>query len=522
VSGGAAFGVRNFWQSHPAQLDVRGAGGDEAEVTMWLWSPEAPPMDLRPYHDGMGEDTYAKQLDALEITYEDYEPGFNTPHGIARTSELMLWALAATPARERLVELAEAVRAPGMVVCRPEYYHSIGLFGACWGLPDRSNRRAAHIEDELDFYFDYYRKQVEQRHWYGFWNFGDVRHTYDADRHVWRYDVGGYAWDNSELSPDLWLWYSFLRTGRAEIFRMAEAMTRHTGEVDVYHLGRFRGLGSRHNVQHWGDSAKQVRISTAVYRRFYYYLTADERVGDLMHELLDCDERVAQIQPGRKVTRGGIDKRWPGNISFGTDWCSFAAAWLTEWERTGDTKWRDKILAGMKSIGEMPNGWFNSGGGYDPATGKLYPHNDRASASHLNAVFGAVEISAELLQLLDAPEYEKAWLQYCEVYNADPEEQRRLMGKTFQNGTLRQGHSRLTAYAAMRKKDPKLAARAWKEFRARGGEGDRNGELTTRRIEGPAVLNPIDEAAHVSTNGTAQFGLAAIQCLAWAGAALKD
>ncbi|HWA86201.1 MAG TPA: Tat pathway signal sequence domain protein, partial [Opitutus sp.] len=310
VSGGVAFGLRNFWQSHPAQLDVRGAGGDEAEVTMWLWSPEAPAMDLRAYHDDLGEDTYAKQLDALEITYEDYEPGFNTPHGIARTSELMLWALATTPARERTIELAAAVRAPAVIVCRPEYYHSIGLFGTCWGLPDRSTPAKAHIEDDLDFYFDFYRKQIEQRHWYGFWNFGDVRHTYDADRHVWRYDVGGFAWDNSELSPDLWLWYSFLRTGRPDVFRVAEAMTRHTGEVDVYHLGRFRGLGSRHNVQHWGDSAKQVRISTAVYRRFYYYLTADERVGDLMHELLDCDERVAAIPPGRKIGRAEGDKRW--------------------------------------------------------------------------------------------------------------------------------------------------------------------------------------------------------------------
>jgi len=27
--------------------------------------------------------------------------------------------------------------------------------------------------------------------WYGFWNFGDVMHTYDSYRHVWRYDVGG-------------------------------------------------------------------------------------------------------------------------------------------------------------------------------------------------------------------------------------------------------------------------------------------------------------------------------------------
>jgi hypothetical protein len=24
-------------------------------------------------------------------------------------------------------------------------------------------------------------------------------HTYDQTRHTWRYDVGGYAWDNGEL-----------------------------------------------------------------------------------------------------------------------------------------------------------------------------------------------------------------------------------------------------------------------------------------------------------------------------------
>ena len=56
---------------------------------------------------------------------------------------------------------------------------------------------------------------MEQRRWYGFWDYGDVMHTYDPTRHAWRYDVGGFAWDNTELMPDLWLWYSFLRTGRA-------------------------------------------------------------------------------------------------------------------------------------------------------------------------------------------------------------------------------------------------------------------------------------------------------------------
>ena len=50
---------------------------------------------------------------------------------------------------------------------------------------------------------------------------------------------------NTELVPKIWLWFTFLRTGLPDVFRLAEAMTRNTGEVDVYHLGRFMGLGSR-------------------------------------------------------------------------------------------------------------------------------------------------------------------------------------------------------------------------------------------------------------------------------------
>lgn len=110
-------------------------------------------------------------------------------------------------------------------------------------------------------------------------------HAYDPVRHTWRYDIGGFAWDNTELASNMWLWYNFLRTGRADIWRMAEAMTRHTAEVDVYHIGPNAGLGSRHNVSHWGCGAKEARISQAAWNRFYYYLTTDDRCGDLMTEV---------------------------------------------------------------------------------------------------------------------------------------------------------------------------------------------------------------------------------------------
>lgn len=522
-SGGVAFGIRNFWQSHPAQLDIRNATSAVAEVTLWLWAPEAGAMDLRFYHDGLGQDTHDKQLQGLEITYEDYEPGFGTARGVARTSELMLWGLSATPDREQFVRLADALQRPAVLVATPQTLHEAGVFGHSFSLPDRSTPQHARLEDKLDWLFDFYSRQQEQRSWYGFWNYGDVMHTYDADRHVWRYDIGGYAWDNSELSTDIWLWLYFLRTGRADVFRFAEAMTRHTGEVDVHHLGRFAPLGSRHNVMHWGCSAKQLRISTALNRRYYYYLTGDERVGDLMREQVEAAHALRTIEPTRKlpserdrrrVERDG-DHAWLG---FGTDWGSVAGAWLTEWERTGDRRMRERLVNSMRTIAAQPKGFFTGAGRMNLNTGAFDIREDpTVSISHLSAAFGLPEVCAELVELLPVPEFERAWVQYCELYNAPAAEKQRVLGGGGDPPNLVQGHARLTAYAAYRKRDQQLAKRAWREFMSgsAGYASDRSFE--SRRIEGPAVLNPVDEAAWVSTNSTAQWGLALMECLAYAG-----
>ncbi len=526
--GGAAFGIRNFWQSHPAQLDIRGATGDAAEVTAWLWAPEASPMDLRGYHDGMGQDTYEKQYNGgLEITYEDYEPGFDTPEGVARTSELFIWAVEATPSRERLVALAQAVREPGVLCASPAHMHGCGVFGGLWTPADRSTPERAALEDKLDAFFDYYLTQQEQHRWYGFWDYGDVMHTYDADRHVWRYDVGGFSWDNSELSTDIWLWLHFLKSGRADVFRFAEAMTRHTGEVDVHHLGRFAPLGSRHNVLHWGCSAKQLRIATATNRRYYYYLTADERVGDLMREQIEAGRALLRIPPGRKLAsateQGDLDRGASTDVTrvgvgFGTDWGSIAAAWLTEWERTGDPVMLNRLREGMRTIGAQPKGFFSAGATINLETGAFHVvEHERIGVSHLSAVFGLVEICAELIELIDVPAFKRAWLEYCEVYNASPEVQKARVGEAFENRTLRQGHARLTAYAARVGNKPELAARAWGEFFSGRGAYARGPLPEPIHLAGPEVLRPVDEIPSVSTNSTAQWGLSAIQCLALIG-----
>ncbi len=523
VGGGLAVGLTGFWQSHPTGIDVSDAASDVATLTVWLWSPDAAPMDLRFYHGGLGQQDHADQLDALDITYEDYEPGFGSAHGIGRTHELTVTPYPATPPVAELARLARGTATRPQLVPTPEALHAARVLGD-WDLPDRSTPERAELEDRLDFLLDFYVGQVDQRSWYGFWHFGDVMHAYDRDRHTWRYDVGGYAWDNSELSPDLWLWTSFMRTGRADVFRLAERMTRHTGDVDVYHLGPWKGLGSRHNVQHWGCSAKQLRISTPAYRRPCYFLTGDEHTRDLMLELRDSDATFLALDPTRKVRPDAATyapQRGALAVGLGTDWSALAATWLADWELTGDERSRDRLLGTMADIGALPQGFFTGEALYDLDTGRLDTTRDRVTVSHLSAVFGLVEICSELVDLVDdgdveAPGFRDAWLQYCRLYLAEPAEQEAELGTVLTGTNLEQAHSRLAAYAAHRLGDDALADRAWRAY-FRGGEFMGDDAFTAVRISPPEVLSPVDEARTLSTNDAAQCGLATIQNLALIG-----
>ncbi|HVW20313.1 MAG TPA: Tat pathway signal sequence domain protein [Opitutaceae bacterium] len=513
VSGGLAVSVRNFWQSYPAALEVSRAASPEAELTAWLWSPDAPAMDLRHY------DIKAHGLDAV---YEDVQPGFSTATGVARTSELTLFATPGVPSREQAVAMAAQGAAPAVLVCSPEYLHSTGVFGL-WSLPDRSTPLKRAVEDDLNDAIALYEKAIDQRHWYGFWYFGNLMHSYDPVRHVWRYDLGGMAWDNTELASDMWLWYSFLRTGRADIYRMAEAETRNTSEVDVYHLGRFAGLGSRHNVVPWGCGAKEARISQAAWKRFYYYLSTDERVGDCMREVANADYKAVEYDPMRLAQpENAREKQYPGRVRGGPDWLAFIGNWMTEWERTGDTRWRDKIYAGMDSLSAMPYG-FRSGRnlvyGYDAKTGKLYQVSDELGDYNLTTIQGGAEVVFELNGLIDNPGWQKTWLQYCRLEDAPAE----VMAKDRQSGTegadaryagSEQGGARLAAYAYYKTRDAAFARHAIDSLFS-GFGGIRPGMYATHRVAGPEVLNPVDEAnANVGTNGVAQSSLEAIEVLA--------
>ncbi|KAM5383423.1 hypothetical protein ACJZ2D_002116 [Fusarium nematophilum] len=533
TKGGLAVGLRDFWKRHPTGFDISGAASDTGSITLWLYSPAAEPLDLRPFHDGLGQETYKDQLDALEITYEDWEEGFDTPYGIARTSEAYLIAFDQTPSQETLASFIEQVNNPPVLLPETNYIRDTKAIGTYWAPVDATSEASQTLEKHLDFLAKFYQSEVEHRRWYGFLDYGDFMHTYDVDRHVWRYDVGGYAWDNSELSPDLFFWQYFLRTGREDIYRFAEALTRHTGEVDVYHLGNWKGLGTRHGVQHWGDSAKQARISQPQYRKYFFYLSGgDERIGELFEELLDTDKTYGILDPVRKVRTDGWKPSPNATVAFGlgTDWGALAGGWLIDWERRGP-RWeesKEKLTKTVQGISKLKNGFVTGSGLYDLQEWTLGPppadldNEGLVSVSHLSAVFGLPEVVSELIEYYgeDLPKgFKQAWLDYCYYFNAGDAEQKSRYGVGFGRLNLYQGHSRLTAYAGRELKNSTLADRAWTEFFNTDGF-KATAPWATTPIEKNYGLVPGNEATWVSTNDVAQYGLAVIQNLALARAGL--
>ena len=443
TSRGIGIGLKDFWQSYPSTIEINKARSSEAELTIWLWSPESESMNLCHY------DTIAHNLNA---SYEDVQKGMSTPYGIARTNEISLMAFDKHPGRKNLSEAAQMLTTSHHLLPTPEYLHQKRAFGI-WSLPKDRNDK---VEQRLERYIKAYKQYIEKHKWYGFWNYGDFMHTYDNEREEWRYDVGGFAWDNTELGTPMWLWYNFLRTGRQDIWRMAEAMTRHCSEVDTYHIGPFAPLGSRHNVTHWGCGAKEARISQAAFNRFYYYLTTDERTGDLMREQVDADTLLYHLDPMRLAEpRSQYPCNAPARLRIGPDWLAYAGNWMTEWERFGNLKYRYKILTGLQSISELPDGIFtgNLAKGYDPATGRIsYDGNPSVkSTNHLMTIMGGFEVMNELLPLSGDKKFAETWLDFARRYKS--------MSMKIRHSAF--PVRRLEAYAAWNDRDPQRTATVW-------------------------------------------------------------
>lgn len=493
-----AAAVKDFWQKCPMALEVAGAAEEHPVMTVWLWSKYAEAYDFRAY------DTVSHPF-----SYGDID---NHPQGIANTNEIFIKLFDKMPGKRAVLEFAEDVQTDSLLIADPSVYEDTKVFGTYWCRPREEKYRIAPHEQALLGFLDYYIKEVERRKWYGFWDYGDVMHTYDPVRHSWRYDVCGYAWQNTELCNTYVNWLAFLRTGDYGIYRFARAMTRHTSEVDMYHLGKYAMLGTRHNVRHWGCKWKEPRISMAGHHRFYYYLTGDERIGDVMDFVKDAD--FARMDDQTEDEEGCIDAR------TGPDWSSYVSNWMTRWERFQDIQYRDKILAGIASLKQAPNrlasgSYFR----YDPKTGIMHYKGEGNYQYHMVICFGGPETWFELADLLEDEEFKDMLAQFGDYYAMTPEERNRRSGGLYNENNDKAWNGvgfavRMVAYAGYRFRNPvrmrqalDLLAREADQGSGTPGRIDAEGHPVYVRVEDTEYIRDLEELECANTNGISQWSL---------------
>lgn len=504
--GGVMIGMRDFWQKYPSSLWLDDLTAKEAKVTAWIWSPEVEAMDFRHYDTVGHEGPY----------YEGFDEMGATPYGIANTNEFFISGFNGKMiADETLEHYWKKLNKPAVLVASPEYYHELKAFGR-WSLINKDTPAKKWLEDQMDLAIEFYKKEIETRGWYGLFNYGDVMHTYDKARHCWRYDMGGYAWQNTELVPTLWLWYSFLRTGREDIYSLAEAMTRHCSEVDVYHLGAYKGIGSRHNVIHWGCACKEARIAMAGHHRVYYYLSGDHRIGDIFDEVKDGDFSTVNIDPLRYF----YDKErmvYPTHARTGPDWSTYCSNWMTEWERKDNRYYRDKILVGIEDIKKAPLQLISgSDYEYDPETGHLrYIGENAAGGTHLTICMGAAQVWIELADLLEDKEWDKMLADFGVCYFASKEEREKLtkglvgdreFGLPFMIAAM-------GAYAAKYYQDKDLAKKVWQTLIQELWHNNEGEGFKPVEVKPYIQTECLEEISWISTNFTSQWCLNVIYCL---------
>lgn len=497
---------KDFREKYPSGYLVGNLDGEQAELTVWFWSPEAAACDFRHY----AERGYN------QVCYEGYDYKGADPDGIACTNECsIVFGDGCIPEDEVLERFVDEVNHSIIYVGTPEFYHSMRAFGY-WSLPEVHTETEQWLENQLEQIFSFYQKEVEQRNWYGMFNYGDIMHTYDRERHQWKYDIGGFAWDNTELVPTLWLWLYFLRTGRADVFAFAERLSRHASEVDVYHMGKYKGLGSRHNVRHWGCPCKEARIAMASHHRVFYYLTGDRRMEDIFEELKDNEHSFLNKDPLGDFYKKE-DMVYPSHARSGPDWSSLCSNWMTQWERFDDEDYRRKIQVGMKDIKETPLGLLSGPDfEFDPKTCHLRYIGERTTGgNHLQICMGAPQIWFEMADLLEDEEWKRLMAQHGKVYMLPRQQQ-----LTETDGLI--GDRELTfpfmatamgAYGAAWLQDKELARYTWRHLLETilTEHNEEGFALTYTAFQGNQEL--LQEIPWISTNFVAQFCLNVIMTL---------
>lgn len=274
--GSVAVAVRDFWQNHPKTLAADAATG---EVHIGLYPERADRLDLQRYSDVTYPQAYETPSFAASAETIPFDKVYGA-HGIQKTHHVELMFDEPNPSAATLF-----YNRPLLLEWPLEYTAETKI------VQPAAVKLNAEWEKRLDEYLDFLHTAMLRDGGTGYIDYLDLPHGFNVEEGRWYHDFGGWGYTNNECLPALGFWQAYLLTGRRDAFNMARAMTLHNADIDSYHAGPHAGLGSRHNMNHWGCMDKEARISQAIGKRFLYYLTGDRTVLDLNKTVMEMWRR---------------------------------------------------------------------------------------------------------------------------------------------------------------------------------------------------------------------------------------
>jgi hypothetical protein len=262
--GGLGVALHHMAEEYPKALRATGEGG----------------IDALPWHDPDGGRLNLTRY-AEEVSWHEGEGVYADGTGTAKTTELSVTWFEAGGAEAAIDDLQRLLDPPHVAVAPAHMAHC-----AVTGGFEPASARFPRSERMLTGFVDWLSRQIRLGRWYGFFDFGDALVAWEEATNNWRFN-GRWGWCNSEWDPRHGVWIQYLRTGDPALFRLGEAMTRHSVDVDTCHWHGFRpyfvGGGYRHSVDHFGDEpcASHTFIDNWV---DHYYLTGDLRTLQVLQE----------------------------------------------------------------------------------------------------------------------------------------------------------------------------------------------------------------------------------------------
>ena len=208
---------------------------------------------------------------------------------------------------------------------------------------------------------------------------------------------------------------------------------------------------------------------------------------------------------------------FPSHARTGPDWSSLCSNWMTQWERTGDTKYRDKIMVGTGDIEKAPLKLVSGPDfEFDPKTLHLRYIGERTTGgTHLQICMGAPQIWTEMADLLDDDGWRDMLAQYGRFYFLPEDEKQKESGGIIgdRQFTIPMFACGIGAYGAARLDDDELAERVWKtlldaQYKDCSEEG-----FVAHSVENAGNQEELAEIPLISNNHAAQFCLNAIMVM---------